>query len=261
VNSVRRDTGFEVVDDGDSWHSAALVIATGGLSIPKIGATPFGYSVARQFGLRVVECRPALAPLTFSGEDRARFGLLAGVSAEVVARAGGRSFQGKMLFTHRGISGPAVLQASSYWQPGQALELDLLPGIDLASVLQQGRAAGDRAQVRTLLTRWLPKRLADRWFEVQGESKPVLTLSDREIAHIAGALRGWSVTPAGTEGYEKAEVTAGGVDTAELSSKTLEASKAPGLYFIGEVVDVTGQLGGFNFQWAWSSGFAAGQYV
>jgi hypothetical protein len=199
--------------------------------------------------------------LTFRREDQAKFGMLAGVSAEAVVRAGGRSFREKMLFTHRGLSGPAVLQASSYWKPGSALEIDLLPGVDLASIMEQRRAAGDRSQARTLVAEWLPKRLADRWFEVHGESKVLAAMGNREIAQIAGALRCWRVTPAGTEGYEKAEVTAGGVDTGELSSKTMEARGVPGLYFIGEVVDVTGQLGGFNFQWAWASGFAAGQYV
>jgi predicted Rossmann fold flavoprotein len=261
VRSVSRSGLFEVADDGDLWHAASLVIATGGLSVPRIGATPFGYAVARQFGLRVVECRPALVPLTFGPDERARYGALAGVSVEVVARAGGRAFRDKMLFTHRGLSGPAVLQASSYWQAGEAVEIDLLPGIDLASVLREARHAGDRAQVRTLLARWLPKRLADRWFAVHGESKPAAALSDREIAQLTEALHCWRLTPAGTEGYEKAEVTAGGVDTAELSSKTMEARQVPGLYFVGEVVDVTGQLGGFNFQWAWASGFAAGQHA
>jgi predicted Rossmann fold flavoprotein len=229
--------------------------------VAKIGATPFGYTVAAQFGLRLVECRPALVPLTFGREDRAKFGMLAGVSAEVVARAGRRSFREKMLFTHRGLSGPAVLQASAYWEAGSALEIDLLPDVDFASAMAHRRAAGDRSQARTLLADWLPKRLADRWFEVHGESKPLATTGDREIAEIAGGLRCWRVTPAGTEGYEKAEVTAGGVDTAELSSKTMEGRRVPGLYFIGEVVDVTGQLGGFNFQWAWASGFTAGQYA
>lgn len=261
VRSVRKYGAFEVVDDADSWRAASLVIATGGLCIPKIGASPFGYSVARQFGLRMVECRPALAPLTFSREDQARYGSLAGVSTEVLARAGGRAFREKMLFTHRGLSGPAVLQASSYWTPGSPLEIDLLPGVDPVPVLQDERAAGGRSQVRTVLSRWLPKRLADRWFEVRGAPKPLAGLSDREIGGIAAALHCWRVMPAGTEGYEKAEVTAGGVDTGELSSQTLESRKAPGLYFIGEVVDVTGQLGGFNFQWAWASGFAAGQSV
>jgi predicted Rossmann fold flavoprotein len=262
VRSVRRtDDGFEVADGRDSWRAASLAIATGGLSVPKIGATPFGYSVAAQCGLRVVECRPALVPLTFGREDTAKFGMLAGVSAEAAVRAGGRSFREKMLFTHRGLSGPAALQASSYWKPGEALEIDLLPGVDLASAMAARRAEGDRSQARTLLAGWLPKRLADRWFEVQGESKPLAATGDREIAQIAKGLHCWRVTPAGTEGYEKAEVTAGGVDTDELSSKTMEARRVPGLYFIGEVVDVTGQLGGFNFQWAWASGFIAGQYA
>lgn len=261
THSVCKAAAFKVEDARDSWQSESLVIATGGLSIPKIGATPFGYSLAAQFGLRVVECRPALAPLTFDREDRAKFGALAGVSAEVAVSAGARIFRDKLLFTHRGLSGPAVLQASTYWMPGEALEIDLLPGVELAAAMAARRAAGDRSQARTMLAQWLPKRLADRWFEVQGESKPLVALSDREIAQIAGALRCWKVTPAGTEGYEKAEVTAGGVDTAELSSQSMVARKVPGLYFIGEVVDVTGQLGGFNFQWAWASGFAAGQYA
>jgi hypothetical protein len=256
-----RTAAFEVVDDRDSWQAESLVISTGGLSVAKIGATPFGYAVAAQFGLRLVDCRPALVPLTFGREDRAKFGMLAGVSAEVVGCAGGRSFREKMLFTHRGLSGPAVLQASSYWKPGEALEIDLVPDFDLASAMAERRAAGDRSQARTLLAERLPKRLADRWFEVHGESKPLAVTGDREIAQIARGLRGWRVTPAGTEGYEKAEVTAGGVDTGELSSKTMEAWRVPGLYFIGEVVDVTGQLGGFNFQWAWASGFTAGQYA
>ncbi len=234
----------------------SLVIATGGLSIPKIGATPFGYQVARQFGLGLVECRPALVPLTFSREDRERFAELTGVSADVTAQANGCAFREKLLFTHRGLSGPAILQASSYWKPGEELELDLLPGIDLPPALR-----GSRAEVRTIIGRFLPKRLADRWCEVQGIDRPALGMSDREIQAIAAGLHSWRIRPAGTEGYEKAEVTAGGVDTAELSSKTLECRKVPGLFFIGEVVDVTGQLGGFNFQWAWASGAAAGQAV
>ena len=258
VRSVRQDSTFEVEDDRDRWRAESLVIATGGLSIPKIGATPFGYSVARQFGLRVTPCRPALVPLTFGREDQAKFGSLAGVSTEAIARAGGHSFREKLLFTHRGLSGPAILQASTYWTPGEAIEIDLLPGVDLMAALQERRTAGDRSQVRTALAQWLPKRLADCWI---ADSKMVVSLSDREIARIAAELRSWRVTPAGTEGYEKAEVTAGGVDTRELSSKTMEARRVSGLYFIGEVVDVTGQLGGYNFQWAWASGFAAGQHA
>jgi len=259
VRSVARNAVFEVEDDRDTWQAESLAIATGGLSIPKIGATPCGYQVAEQFGLRVLPRRPALVPWTFNREDRECFAPLAGVSAEAAVAAGGRTFRDKLLFTHRGLSGPAVLQASSYWVPGEPVEIDLLPGVDLAAAMRAQRAAGDRSQARTLVAQWLPKRMADRWFELRGESKPLAMLSDREIGEIAGSLSPWRITPGGTEGYEKAEVTAGGVDTAELSSKTMESSKVPGLYFVGEVVDVTGQLGGFNFQWAWSSGFAAGQ--
>jgi predicted Rossmann fold flavoprotein len=259
--SVSQPAAFEVVDDRNSWQAASLVIATGGLSVPKMGATPFGYSVAAQFGLRLVDRRPALVPLTFGRGDQAKFGGLAGVSAEVVVRASGRWFREKMLFTHRGLSGPAVLQASSYWKAGTAVEIDLLPGVDLAAAMTERRAAGDRSQARTLLAELLPKRLADRWFEGNGGSKPLAMTGDREIAQVAEGLHCWRVTPAGTEGYEKAEVTAGGVDTSELSSQSMVAKRVPGLYFVGEVVDVTGQLGGFNFQWAWASGFAAGQYA
>jgi len=248
---TKQQDGFAVEAEGATFRAASLVIATGGLSIPKIGATPFGYGVARQFGLRIVECRPALVPLTFSRADLAQFGSLAGVSAEVVA--GG--FREKMLFTHRGLTGPAILQASSYWRPGEAVEIDLLPDVDLIGELRERRALWP-----VLAAHW-PKRLAERWSELHGESKPGVALSDREIAALSSSLHCWQFRPAGTEGYEKAEVTAGGIDTDEISSKTFEARRVPGLYFIGEVLDVTGQLGGFNFQWAWASGYAAGQYV
>ena len=258
---------FEVETSCGLFQCAALVIATGGLSIPKMGATPFGYELARQFGLHIVECRPALVPFTFSGADRERFEGLAGVSVEVTAavvgcangRANGRAFREKLLFTHRGLSGPAILQASSYWRAGECVEIDLLPGVDFAAALAECRAAGARAELRSVLSRYLPKRLADRWCQVQGVAKAVVALSDREVAAIAADLHAWRVQPAGTEGYEKAEVTGGGLDTGELSSKTMECRKVPGLYFIGEVVDVTGHLGGFNFQWAWASGAAAGR--
>ena len=251
--------GFEVETSRGVFQGAALVIATGGLSIPKMGATPFGYTVARQFGLKIVECRPALVPLTFGTADRRHFAGMAGVSTDVTARASGRPFREKLLFTHRGLSGPAILQASSYWRAGEPVEIDLLPAVDFAAALAACRAAGARSEVRTELARYLPKRLADRWCQVQGIAKTVMALSDREVAAIAADLHAWRVQPAGTEGYEKAEVTRGGVDTGELSSKTMECRKAPGLYFVGEVVDVTGQLGGFNFQWAWASGAAAGR--
>jgi predicted Rossmann fold flavoprotein len=239
----------------------SLVIASGGLSIPKAGATDFGYALAKQFGLAVVPCRPALTPMVFSREDRESYGALAGVSTEAAVAADGVRFREKMLFTHRGLSGPAILQASSYWSPGEEIEIDLAPGIDFAALLRERRAAGDRSENRTLAAAFLPKRLADVWFDLHGGSKAAAALSDREIEAVSTALHGWRVRPAGLEGYEKAEVTAGGVDTREISSKTFEARKAPGVYFIGEVLDVTGHLGGFNFQWAWASGFAAGQYV
>ncbi len=252
-------SGFEVETSSGVFESAALVIATGGLSIPKMGATPFGYAVARQFGLNIVECRPGLVPFIFGGADRQRFADMAGVSAEVTVGVVGHSFREKLLFTHRGLSGPAILHASSYWRPGEAVEIDLLPGVDFAAMLAECRAAGARTEVRTVLARYLPKRLADRWCEMQSATKAVVALSDREVTAIAADLHAWRVQPAGTEGYEKAEVTSGGVDTGELSSKTMECRSVPGLYFIGEVVDVTGQLGGFNFQWAWASGAAAGR--
>jgi predicted Rossmann fold flavoprotein len=270
VSGVSKDEAFEgafkVETNWGTYTPSSLVIATGGLSIPKIGATPFGYAIARQFGLGIAELRPALVPLLFGPADLAKFAGLAGVSAEVLASAGGFSFREKMLFTHQGLSGPAILQASSYWMPGASLEIDLLPDVDLIAVMREGRAQGERAEVRTVLARFLPKRLADRWCEAPGaavieKSKPVAMLSDREIDAASTALHAWRVAPAGDAGYDKAEVTAGGVDTAELSSKTFEARKAAGLYFIGEVVDVTGHLGGFNFQWAWASGYSAGQYV
>ena len=251
--------GFVVETSRGAFQCAALVISTGGLSIPKMGATPFGYSVARQFGLRIVECHPALVPFTFGAADRERFAGLAGVSTEVIARASGPAFCEKLLFTHRGLSGPAILQVSSYWRAGESVEIDLLPGADFATALAACRASGARSEVRTVLARYLPKRLADRWCHVRGISESVIALSDREVAAIAADLHAWRVQPAGTEGYDKAEVTGGGVDTRELSSKTMQCRNVPGLYFIGEVVDVTGQLGGFNFQWAWASGAAAGR--
>ncbi|MEO8369478.1 MAG: NAD(P)/FAD-dependent oxidoreductase [Candidatus Solibacter sp.] len=254
--------GFRVETSRDTWQAPALVIASGGLSIPKMGATPFGYAIARQFGLPIVECSPALVPFTFSAADRQRFDGLAGVAAAVIAAATATArqpFRESLLFTHRGLSGPAILQASSYWRHGETVEIDLLPGLDFAAELADARAAGARAEARTLLARNLPKRLADRWCELHAAAKPVATWSDREIAAFTETLHHWRFQPAGTEGYEKAEVTSGGVDTAGLSSQTMEARKVPGLYFIGEVVDVTGHLGGFNFQWAWASGAAAGR--
>jgi predicted Rossmann fold flavoprotein len=252
VREVVQDDGFRLDTDQGVFSGRSLVIATGGLSIPKLGATPFGYQIAQQFGLRLQSCRPALVPLTFFPEDLTRFADLAGVSLEVVASAGSGRFREKLLFTHRGISGPAVLQVSSYWQPGEAVVVDLAPDRLWTGELRSQR---DLTRARAAIRSVLPHRLADRWLALH----PPSAWTNQGLEEAESALHHWSVFPSGTEGYEKAEVTAGGVDTAELSARTMESRKVPGLYFIGEVVDVTGQLGGFNFQWAWASGAAAGR--
>jgi hypothetical protein len=243
------------------FTSPRLVVATGGLSIPKIGATSFGYDLARQFGLAIVPPRAALVPFVFSEPDRKRWCDLAGVSTEVVASTRGtkqmlHSFRENMLFTHHGISGPAILQISSYWDGKALIRLDLAPNRNLEAELRMRGRRGPSSW-KLLLRDVLPRRFADRWLETY----PLAGNSDRAFADAERQLHVWEVKPGGTEGYGKAEVTAGGVDTDELSAKTMESRKVPGLYFIGEVVDVTGQLGGFNFQWAWASGFCAGQAV
>jgi predicted Rossmann fold flavoprotein len=253
-SSARRS--FEVTTSVGRYTAPALVVATGGLSIPKIGATDLGYRVAAQFGIPLVPTRPALVPLVFTPSDAARWTPLAGVATDCMVSAGGAAFRERLLFTHHGLSGPAILQASSYWRPGEAVDIDLLPDVDIAAELAARRAAGDTAQPKSVVARHLPGRLADAWFDNQPDRVLAATSNER-IAGIARDLHHWQVTPAGTEGYAKAEVTAGGVDTRALSSKTMEARQVPGLYFIGEVVDVTGHLGGFNFQWAWASAAAA----
>jgi len=244
----------------------AVVIATGGLSIPKIGATDFGYRVARQFGLRLVEPRPALVPLTFDSRSWAPYAELAGLSLPVQIAVGARkdriAFLEDLLFTHRGLSGPAVLQISSYWRAGQAIRINLAPDVDLLQSLTRAKAVSRRLIVNELAHQ-LPARLADTWVRQDGNEgqlwqRPVNEASDKSLAALAQRLSGWELTPTGTEGYGKAEVTAGGVDTRDLSSQTME-SRQPGLYFIGEVVDVTGWLGGYNFQWAWASAHACAQ--
>ncbi|MDQ2900023.1 MAG: NAD(P)/FAD-dependent oxidoreductase [Acidobacteriota bacterium] len=254
IREIRRTTGFVIVVDGPEsaaeFHAPVLVIATGGLSIPKMGATGFGYEVARQFGHAIVECRPALVPLTFGAADLPAYSNLAGVSMEVDARFGSRRFREKMLVTHRGLSGPAILQISSYWIPPEPISIDLAPDRELKS-------RGNPLAFKSALRECLPKRFADRWLELHVPAK----WTDRAKEEVERQLHDWKILPAGTEGYEKAEVTAGGVDTRELSSKTMESRKVAGLFFVGEVVDVTGHLGGFNFQWAWASGFCAGEAV
>jgi predicted Rossmann fold flavoprotein len=255
VREVLHDDGFHLETDHGAFSGQSLVIATGGLSIPKLGATPFGYQIARQFGLRLQPCRPALVPLTFVPEDLTRYADLAGVSTEVVACAGSGRFREKLLFTHRGLSGPAVLQVSSYWQPGKAVVVDLAPAQLWTGELRSQPARRDLASARNAIRGVLPHRLADRWLALHPPSE----WTNQGLEDAENALHRWTVYPSGTEGYEKAEVTAGGVDTDELSARTMESRKVPGLYFIGEVVDVTGHLGGFNFQWAWASGAAAGR--
>lgn len=257
VREVLQQDGFVVSVGERSFHAASLAVATGGLSIPRMGATAFGYDLARQFGLKIVPTRPALVPLVLSSDDRRRWSDLSGVSAEVVAALGKQSFREKMLITHKGLSGPAILQISSYWKTTHPIRIDLVPaGQATASLLEPG-ARRDLNAVKSALRSVLPQRLADRWVELH----PPQGWSNHALAQLEQEIHNWEITPEGTEGYDKAEVTAGGVDTNELSAGTMESRKVPGLYFIGEVVDVTGHLGGFNFQWAWASGFCAGQAV
>jgi hypothetical protein len=260
IGRIGRDAGgFTVETDGGAVRSASLVVATGGLSYAKLGASGFGFDIARQFGLSVVPPRPALVPFVFSRADREALGGLAGVSVDVAISCAGRSFGGKVLFTHRGLSGPAALQASLHWRPGEPILIDLLPGADILDELLRRR--GSRSEPKSLLAPHLPKRLAALLCDRLGAAGPLNQLSERVLRKLAAGLRAWTITPGGTEGYATAEVTAGGVDTAELSSKTMEVRRAPGLYFIGEVVDVTGELGGYNLHWAWASGHAAGMAV
>jgi len=254
IQEVRRTTEFVVCTASGEFQAPALVIATGGLSIPKMGATPLGYELARQFGLKIVETKPGLVPFVLSREDRSRYCDLAGVSAEVVAKADHHAFREKMLITHRGLSGPAILQISSYWEKGLPIEIDLAPQREIAPEIRAAKFRNLTA-ARNAFQGIVPRRLAERWLE----NHPPAAWNDEALAKWEKLIHKWVIEPADTEGYEKAEVTAGGVDTAELSSKTMECLKVKGLFFIGEVVDVTGQLGGFNFQWAWASGAAAGR--
>ena len=255
ILGVERTTDFLVRTGDREFHAPALVVASGGLSIPKIGATALGYDLARRFGLKIREPWPGLVPLVFHPDDRGRYSDLAGVSAEVVASCADQQFREKMLVTHRGLSGPAILQISSYWKPPHSLQIDLAPGNTIAAAFRDPKVLRNAGTLRTELRKVLPKRLADRWLELHTPA----SWTNSALAEVERGLHAWTVVPAGTEGYEKAEVTAGGVDTDELSAKTMESRKVPGLFFIGEVVDVTGQLGGFNFQWAWASGAAAGR--
>lgn len=267
----KRGEAFSVaVEQGEQRevHSCeSLVIATGGPSIPKMGASGFGYDVARNFGLEVVLPRPALVPLTFDETTLAKLKHLAGVSLDAEVTCGKTTFAEALLFTHRGLSGPAILQISSYWREGEEIRVNLLPGQDLFELLKQARQTRAKQELKSVLSELMPRRLALHIVEELenaegiGDLGRLADLSDKKLRRIAAAVNDWRIAPNGSEGFRTAEVTLGGVDTAELSSKTFEAKKIAGLYFIGEVVDVTGHLGGYNFQWAWSSGFAAGQYI
>ncbi|HEU4669166.1 MAG TPA: NAD(P)/FAD-dependent oxidoreductase [Dyella sp.] len=256
------DEGFLVQTAEGPVQATSLVVATGGLSIPSLGATGFGYELARQFGHVVLPTRAGLVPLTLSGKHQERYQDLAGVALPVSeARVGRQSFRAGLLFTHRGVSGPSILQISSYWQPGDDLRLDLSPEVDVGDWLVGQRAERPAAELKNVLGDLLPKRLAQRLCELWFPSRPMRQFRDAELADIGRQLHDWPIVASGTEGYRTAEVTLGGVDTHELSSSTMESKRVPGLYFIGEVVDVTGWLGGYNFQWAWASGHAAGEVV
>ena len=260
ITDLSRPDHFTVTTDHGPFTAPALILATGGLSIPKLGATPFAHDAATRFGLPLTPIRPALVPLTTTDPDLAFMRPLAGTALPIEARLGRHRFREAMLFTHRGLSGPAILQISSAWREGDAITLDLLPGQDAAALLRAQKAARPKALLRTILATLIPHRLAEalapRWPQT-----PLATITDRALAEIAATLQSWTVQPAGTEGYAKAEVTLGGIDTAALSSRTMEAKSVPGLHAIGEAVDVTGWLGGYNFQWAWSSGHSAGMAV
>lgn len=259
ITDVSRSDRFRVVTDRGEFTTPALVLATGGLSIPKMGATGLSLDIARRFGLPVTETRPALVPLTFEGEALALMRPLSGVALPSVARLGRHSFPEAVLFTHRGLSGPAILQISSVWREGLSIGLDLLPGADAAAALLATKAARPKAEARTALAEILPQRLAQALAAAWLPDRIMAAQTDKDIRRVGALLKSWPLTPSGTEGYNKAEVMLGGVDTAALSSRTLGAAAVPGLHVVGEAVDVTGWLGGYNFQWAWASGWCAGE--
>ena len=254
IQEIKRTTEFEVHTESALFHAPVLVVATGGLSIPKMGATSFGYDVACQFGLKIQKTKPALVPLVLGPNERKHYCDFAGVSAEVIASVNGHSFREKMLITHRGLSGPVILQISSYWERGRPIRIDLAPDREVLAPATKAKVR-DITGARTAFQGILPKRFATRWLELHAPA----TWNNQALAQTEKQIHEWSILPLDTEGYEKAEVTAGGVDTNELSSRTMESKKVPGLFFIGEVVDVTGHLGGHNFQWAWASAAAAGK--
>ena len=255
ISEVTRNQDFVVRAADAEFRAPVLVVATGGLSIPKIGATSFGYDLARQFGIKMQEPRPGLVPFVLNERERSAYCDLAGVSMEVSAGWDGQQFREKMLITHRGLSGPAILQVSSYWNPTRPVKIDLVPEREIVAELLKQKTARTAQALRSRLRELLPNRFADRWIELHAP----LAWTNSALEEWEKQMHAWAIAPAGTEGFEKAEVTVGGVDTDELSAKTMEARRVPGLFFIGEVVDVTGHLGGYNFQWAWASGAAAGE--
>lgn len=261
VSGITRTDRFRVETNRGSFIAPALVIATGGLSIPKMGASSFAYDMARRFGLALIEPRPGLVPLKFAGATLSLCQELAGVSVDAVASYGRQSFRENILFTHRGLSGPAILQISSYWRDDDPISIDLVPALQAEGFLRERKRIRPKAELKTVLAEILPGRLAHALAATVDSDGPIANLPDRTLAATAARLNRWQLTPTASEGWAKAEVTAGGVDTAGLSSRTMEARNVPGLYIIGEAVDVTGWLGGYNFQWAWSSGWCAGQAV
>jgi len=261
ILSVQKAKQFLINSSRGDFSADALVVATGGLSIPKMGATPLGLNIAESFGLRIIQPAAGLVPFTFTGQEKEGLKTLAGISLDVRVSCRGQSFTEAMLFTHRGLSGPAMLQISSYWQPGDTLSINLLPDLDIAAFLKLKRQQRPQAQIATVLSEILPKRLVHLLMQKQLPEGTLGQLRAAQLQQVEHLLHGWQLKPNGTEGYRTAEVTVGGVDTDELSSKTMMSNTCPGLYFIGEVVDVTGHLGGFNFQWAWSSAYAAGMDI
>jgi len=259
ITKIEKQNSFNLITDKSQLVTPTLVIATGGLSIPKIGASNFGLKIAEQFGIRIVPTKPGLVPLKFNEKEFKPFQELSGISLDAEVGCNGKSFRENILITHRGLSGPAILQISSYWNSRDSISVNLLPDIDILNEFTKERQS--KKHLSTILEQFLPSRFVKVWLEQFGELKPMHQYSSAKLKEISVALTNWQITPTGTEGYLKAEVTVGGIDTNEISSKTMESKKVPGLYFIGEVVDVTGWLGGYNFQWAWSSGWAAGQAV
>ena len=261
VNKIEKENEFIAKTNAGNISSESLAIATGGLSISKIGATDFGYKIAEQFGIKIIDPEPALVPFTWNKNDLKNYSELSGISVDSIVSCNGKSFRENILFTHKGLSGPAILQISNYWYKGDDIEISLLPEIDLSEKIIEWKTESPKSLLMTLLSTILPKRVVQIFIELAGYDKPINQYNQKEIEKACSLFNNWSIIPAGTEGFEKAEVTKGGIDTNELSSKTFETKKIKGLFFIGEAIDVTGWLGGYNFQWAWSSGYCAGQFV